>query len=163
MGGSMGEFAGFDLDRSTERAWSGFQARLADRVADLCDDEIVVVEVGSVVEEDADGAAPYVQFCAWGGTLVRCEVSSNEFLDTQVRVDRAGADAIVELGWRAPTAGRDEDAGEGSANFFLDSERTEADRLAVMTTRVLRDVFGVAHPAFLVAGDLVTAASPVPQ
>jgi len=159
----MGEFAGFDLDRSTERAWSSFQARLADRVADLSDDEIVVVEVGSVVEEHAEGAAPYVQFCAWGDTQVRCEVSSNVYLDPRVRVDRAGADAIVELGWQAPTAGRDEDAGEGSSNFFVDAERAEGDRLAVMTTRVLRDVFGVAHPAFLVADDLAPVPSPVPQ
>ena len=158
----MGEFAGYDLDRSTERAWSAFQARLADRVADLSDDEIVVVEVGSVVDEDAEGAAPYVQFCAWGDTLVRCEVSSNEYLDAQVRIDRAGLDTIVELGWKAPTACRDEDAGEGSSNFFLDAERAEGDRLAVMATRVLRDVFGVAHPAFLLTDDLAPETPPVP-
>jgi hypothetical protein len=158
----MGEFAGFDLDRSTERAWSAFQARLADRVADLSDDEIVVVEVGSVVDQDAEGAAPYVQFCAWGDTRVRCEVSSNEYLDPHVRIDRAGVDTIVELGWSAPTARRDEDAGEGSSNFFLDAERVEGDRLAVMTTRVLRDIFGVAHPAFLVTDDLAPETSPAP-
>jgi hypothetical protein len=159
----MAEFAGFDLDRSTERAWSAFQARLADRVADLSDDEVVIVEVGSVVEEDDEGCAPYVQFCGWGGTLVRCEVSSNEYVDPRVRLDGTAVDAIVALGWDAPTARRDEDAGEGSANFYLDVERTEADRLAVMTTRVLRDVFAVAHPAFLHAGDLVPEPSPVPE
>ena len=160
----MSEFAGFDLDRSTQRAWSAFQARLADRVAELADDEILIVEVGSVVEEDAEGSAPYVQFCAWGGTMVRCEVSSNAYLDPRVRLDSAGADVIVELGWSAPTAGRDEAAAEGSSNFFLDAERADADRLAVMSTRVLRDVFGVAHPAFLLSDDLGTeAAAPVEQ
>jgi hypothetical protein len=160
----MSEFAGFDLDRSTQRAWSAFQARLADRIAEMSDDEIVIVEVGSVVEEDAEGSAPYVQFCAWGGAMVRCEVSSNAYLDPRVRLDSAGADVIVELGWGAPTAGRSEDAGEGSSNFFLDTERTDADRLAVMSTRVLRDVFGVAHPAFLVSADLGgDGAAPVEQ
>ncbi len=160
----MSEFAGFDLDRSTQRAWSAFQARLADRVAEMSDDEIVIVEVGSVVEEDAEGSAPYVQFCAWGDAMVRCEVSSNAYLDPRVRLDSAAAEVIVELGWRAPTAGRDEDAGEGSSNFFLDTERVDGDRLAVMSTRVLRDVFGVAHPAFLLSDDLgADAAVPVEQ
>ena len=151
----MGEFAGFDLDRSTERAWSRFQARLADHVAEMSDDDILVVSAESVVEEDADGSAPYVQFCAWGETLVRAEVSSNEFLAAGVRLDDVSTRAIEGLGWAAPTAGADDpDPGEGSANFFVDLERAQADRLAVMTCRAMRDVFGVAHPAFLSAGSL---------
>ena len=66
----MSEFAGFDLDRATARAWSRFQARLADRVADMEDGDIVLVEA-EAAREDVEGSAPYVQFCAWGETLVR--------------------------------------------------------------------------------------------
>src|SRR5205085_12427309 len=64
-GMSMGEFAGFDLDRSTERAWSRFQARLADHLAEMDDDDVLVVSADSAVGSDAEGSAPYVQFRAW--------------------------------------------------------------------------------------------------
>src|SRR3954447_9024034 len=156
----MGEFAGFDLDRSTERAWSRFQARLADHVAEMDDDEVLVISADSAVDPEAEGAAPYVQFCAWGGTLVRSEVSSNAFLAEEVRLDEAGVAALEDLGWLDPAVG-DEDAGdEASANFHLDTERAEADRLAVMACRALRDIFGVPHPAFLSAGTLEEDADP---
>lgn len=151
----MSEFAGFDLDRSTERAWSRFQARLADHIADMSDDDVLVVSAEAAVDEDDEGSAPYVQFCAWGETLVRSEVSSNEYLADEVRMDDVATSTLEGLGWAAPTARRDdEDPGEGSANFYLDTERSQADRLAVMTCRAMREVFGVAHPAFLSAGGL---------
>jgi hypothetical protein len=166
---SMGEFAGFDLDRSTERAWSRFQARLADHVAEMADDEVLVVSADSAVGPDAEGSAPYVQFCAWGQTMVRAEVSSNAYLADEVRLDEDAVQGLQGLGWLVPDGG-DEDSGgpvagsadpdagtdtdAGSANFHLDAERGEADRLAVMSCRALRDVFGVPHPAFLSAGTL---------
>ena len=152
----VSEFAGFDLDRSTERAWSRFQARLADHVADMQDDDVLVVAVESAFEDDdEDGSAPYVQFCAWGETLVRSEVSSNEYLAVEHLLDAGSVRTLEELGWQAPTEHPDAaNRGSGSANFFLDVERAQADRLAVMTTRALRDVFGVPHPAFLSAENL---------
>lgn len=150
----MSEFEGFDLDRSTARAWSRFQARLADHIADMEDDDILVVEMESAAEPE-EGTAPYVQFCAWGSDLVRAEVSSNEFLSDEHLLDVRSIDALVALGWSAPTASRDDDdPGSGSSNFFLDIERAQADRLAVMTTRSFRDVFGVTHPAFLSSDEL---------
>jgi len=148
----MSEFAGFDLDRNTERAWSRFRARLADHIAEMADDDILVVSVDSAVDDDEDeeGAAPYVQFRAWGETLVRSEVSGgNEFLTAELQLDDAASGTVVGLGWAEPTGTR-----EGSANFYVDVERAQADRLAVMTTQVLRDVFGVPHPAFLAADGL---------
>jgi hypothetical protein len=157
----LSEFAGFDLDRSTERAWSRFQAKLADHLADMRDDDVLIVSAESAVDDEDGGSAPYVQFVAWGETLLRSEVSSNEYLADAVRLDASGSHMIAGLGWHEPTTDKDdEDPGEGSANFFLDVERSNADRLAVMTTRALRDVFGVAHPAFLTAGGLDEAAEP---
>ncbi|QNN52356.1 T3SS (YopN, CesT) and YbjN peptide-binding chaperone 1 [Nocardioides mesophilus] len=151
----MSEFAGFDLDRSTERAWSRFRARLADHVAEMADDDVLVVSVDdSAVDEDGDGATPYVQFCGWGGTRVRCEVSSNAYLADELQLDRAGSESVLRLGWAAPTAGRSDELDGGSANYFLDLDRAHADRLAVMTTQVLREVFAVPHPAFLSAEGL---------
>ncbi len=147
----MSEFEAFDLDRSTGRAWRRFQARLADHVAAMRDDDVLVVSADSAVGEDADGAAPYVQFCAWGQTLVRAEVSSNAYLAAEVALDGSGYDAVAAIGWARPTLTPEDEPDEGSANFFVDLERAEADRLAVMSTQVLRQVFGVPHPAFLSA------------
>ena len=62
--------------------------------------------------------------------------------------------ALAGLGWNLPTHGPDEEADSGSTNFYLDAERIEADRLAVMAVRAFREVFGVPHPAFLSSDDL---------
>src|SRR4051794_11673084 len=125
------------------------------------DDDVLIVSAESAVDEEDDGAAPYVQFVGWGDTLLRGEVSSIEYLASEVVLDRDRSRVVEALGWHAPTTSRDDDEpGEGSADFFIDSERRDADRLAVMTTRVLRDVFGVAHPAFLSAGALDDAVEP---
>ncbi len=160
----MDEFAGFDLDRTTERAWSAFQSRLADHVAAMEDDEVLLVEAESASDETGgEGCAPYVQFRAWGGDLVRAEVSGNDYLADGHRIDADGAEALTALGWLAPTHGAHDDAHDdaddavgdvldtlgGSSNFHLDRPRNHADQLAVLAARALRDVFGVAHPAFL--------------
>lgn len=151
----MSEFAGFDLDRNTERAWSRFRARLADHIAEMADDDVLVVSADSAVDEDGDGAAPYVQFCAWGETRVRSEVSSNLYFSDGLQLDAETSAKVIDLGWEAPTASQDDGGpGGGSTNFSVDLERGQADRLAVMTTQVLREVFAVPHPAFLAAGGL---------
>lgn len=158
QGVELSEFAGFDLDRSTARAWSKFQARLADHVADMADGDFLLVEAESSVDEDeddVDGSAPYVRFCAFGENRVRCEVSSNEYLAAEQLLSPVGIETLKGLGWTAPTCDRDdEDPGQGSANFYVDVERSDADRLAVMAVKALRDVFGVAHPVFLSSDDL---------
>ena len=43
---------------------------------------------------------------------------------------------------------------EGSANFFVDLELRESDRLAVMAVRTLIEIFGCLHPSFLSADGL---------
>ena len=145
----MAEYDDFDLDRTTMRAWSRFQSSLADHVVAMEDDDVLVVDAETWLGEDATGAAPYVQFCAWGDDLVRAEVSSNEYLDPGVALDQAGVEALAGLGWLEPTHGATEQPDEGSANFYLDAGRREGDRLAAMAVAALRDVFGVPHPAFL--------------
>ncbi|HSE70688.1 MAG TPA: hypothetical protein VLA97_08010 [Nocardioidaceae bacterium] len=147
----MGEFAGFDLDRSTARAWSRFQARLADHIAEMQDDDVLVIDV-EAAEEPGDGAAPYVQFCAFGGGMVRGEVSGNTYLAEQHRLSVSQRELLEWLDWSPPAP--EGNGGEGRGNYFRDVALNEADRLAVMTVRTLREVFGVAHPAFLAADGL---------
>jgi hypothetical protein len=151
-GAQVSEFAGFDLDRSTARAWSRFQARLADHLVDMDGDDIIVIET-EVGASELVGAAPYVQFAA-GGSTVRGEVSSNNHLDDAYELDEDDVSVLTALGWQPPTVGPGRPVGEVSANFFADLPRAEADRLAVMAVKVLREVFGVAHPAFLTVDGL---------
>ena len=150
----MDETSQTELDRTTREAWRRFRLRLADHVAGMEDDDVLVVEVPWAVGDEADGRAPYVQFRAWGKGMVRAEVAGNDYLDESVRIDHAGEARIRDLGWQAPTVGGHAEAEAGSAGYFVDVERAGADRLAAMTTDVLRDVFAVLHPEFLRADGL---------
>jgi hypothetical protein len=122
--------------------------RLADHLAEMVEGDTLIVLAETAVDEE-DGAAPYVQFCAWGGGHVRCEAVSNDFLAREYHLDDVGTLALLELGYGAP-----HDGCSGSPNFFVDLRTTEADRAAVMAVRALRDVFGVPHPAFLSSDEL---------
>jgi len=42
----MSELEEFGLDRGVKRAWATFQTRLADHVASMADDDILIVEFG---------------------------------------------------------------------------------------------------------------------
>ena len=159
----MSEFAESELDRSTTLDWSAFRGRLADHVAAMQDDDLVLIEAESTVGDEDEGAAPYVQLCAWGEDLVRCELSSNAYLAQAHQLDDEQVAALVALGWSLPTYGPEDEADSGSTNFHLDAERIEADRLAVMTVRAFREVFGVPHPAFLSSDEIATAETPTPE
>jgi hypothetical protein len=151
----------FEVDRATVGAWREFQAQLADRLAALEEDDVVVVEA-MVGEEPEAGAAPYVQFCAFGDGMLRGEVASNHVLDERWELGAESVRALGELGWAAPTYAPDEEPDHGSLNHYVDVEQSDADRLAVMATRALRDVFGVPHPALLtgdVAGEVSAPAA----
>ena len=145
----------FDLADVVEQAWAGFRGRLADRLAAFQDDECLIleVEVGDD-EEGLGGCAPYLQFKGWGGDLVRAEASSNNYLDTSYLLGLTQTEELGALGWSAPTYEPGDEPDSGSANFFTDVERRESDRLAVMTVRALREVFGCLHPSFLSADGL---------
>jgi hypothetical protein len=149
----MSEPRDFDLDQAVNRAWSSFAHRLADHLAAMDEDDLLVVDVETAVPP-SDGAAPYAQFCAWGEESLRAEISSNSYLAPEHRLDDAVAAQLVRLGWHPPSHGKTETADGGSANFYLDASRRDADRVAAMAVAALRDVFGVTHPAFLVVPDL---------
>jgi hypothetical protein len=94
---------------------------------------------------------------------LRGEVSSNAYLDDRYRLDEEQQRRLVELGWHEPATAPGTWEEHGTANFFVDVARREADRLAVMVVRALREVFGVAHPAFLRADDLTGGEEPVEE
>ena len=101
-------------------------------------------------DDDREGSEPYVQLCAFGEGQVQVEAVSNHYLDPRHRLSGAQQIQLGELGWQAPS---DEPGGE---NFHEEFERREADRVAVLLVRSLREVYGVPHPAFLAADGLET-------
>lgn len=135
----MSEYADFDLDRSVSRAWKGFQARLADYLVGMTDEDSLVINVVAGEEPD-DGSAPYVQFAGFGGDHVRGEVCGNHYLAEEYQLDPARQDVLEGQGWEEP---------DESANYYVQLPTADGDRLAVMAVRALRDVFDVPHPAFL--------------
>lgn len=90
-------------------------------------------------EADLDDHPLYVQFCAFGEQMVRCEVVSNEFLpaDRQHSVDDLIAMRLD--GWTLPS---DEHV-HGSPNIHLDVHTDDADRAAAMVMRVFQVVWQV--------------------
>jgi hypothetical protein len=58
------------------------------------------------------------------------------------------------MGWSEPAYDEDGDAVPGEENFHLDAPQREADRVAVMAVRALREVFACPHPTFLSADGL---------
>lgn len=138
-----------------EGAWTRFRGRLADAIAALEDDDCLFLEVEvGLDDDDFPGAAPYLQFLGWGGDLVRGEVVSNAYLDERFRLGAADEERLADIGWSAPTYALGEEPDSGSVNFHVDREVREADLLAVMSVRALREVFGCAHPVFLAADGL---------
>lgn len=159
----------YDATDAVEQAWAGFRARLADLIADLEEDEPLIIEMETGLDvADLSGAGPFVQFIGWGDGTVRAEVAGNAFLHERYQLEESGEHLLTELGWRAPTYGLDDEADEGSANFFIDVALREADLLAVMSVRALREVFGCLHPTFLVVDGMkaepaVVSVSPEPH
>ena len=134
-------------DEDLELAWTEFRQRLADRLAGAAEDDVLLIEVETGAE-GVEGAEPYVQFLAWGDGMLRGEVASNHYLDDRYALSAADERHLGEMGWSEP---------ESEGNFHLDAPQREADRLAVMAVRALREVFGCPHPAFLEADGLERA------
>ncbi|WP_167736644.1 hypothetical protein [Nocardioides sp. 1609] len=118
-----------DLTAATEAAWTAFRGRVADHVAAMADGDLLVVAPADLLDDgddDDDGG---------GAAAVAVQV-------------RAFGGGLVRLDWEAPL---DQ---VGWEDVHHTAERREADRVAVLLVRTLREVHGVPHPAFLTAGGL---------
>ncbi|WP_077042314.1 T3SS (YopN, CesT) and YbjN peptide-binding chaperone 1 [Rhodococcus sp. MTM3W5.2] len=135
------------FDDRIEQAWADFQLVLADHVAAMVDDDLLALELGE--ESSVEGFVPCVQFLAWGGDQVRCEVPSNAYLDPRHRLSSEDEARLVELGWHRPTRAPEDEPDAGSPAFFVDKAANWADQLAAMAITVFRETWSVPHPSFL--------------
>ena len=148
--GAVSDFASFDLDLEVARAWTRFQADLAGRLADLADLGHLVIEVETAPEE-SDEPARFVQFAVEEPT-VRLEVSASTAASDPHRLSPDDERHLYDLGLQPPDF--DNVSEEGTPNWFIDGEIDDADRLSVIAVRVLRKVFGIPHPAFLIGAGM---------
>ncbi|MFC5177868.1 T3SS (YopN, CesT) and YbjN peptide-binding chaperone 1 [Nocardioides taihuensis] len=141
-----------------DEAWTAFRQRLADRLAGMAEDDVLLVQLATGVDDDElGGESPYVHVTALKGEVLHAEVSSSYSLDERFMLTDEAAAQVVALGWTHP-----DDDQVDSIDFEADLPQGMADLLAVNTVRVLREVFGCLHPAFLEAQGLEPAPAVVP-
>lgn len=143
----------FDLDRSTQQAWSEFQERLSEVVSVI--DETADLTIGTATI-DEDEVAPYVTFASVTRDVIRSEAASNAVLSPDFQLTNAQLDSMQQLGWQPPT----NDTERPTGNFWLEESQEESDRIAELAVCALRDVYGVQHPVFLAPDQLAEILTP---
>lgn len=149
---------GDDLKSKVAEAWRDFAGHLAAAIAALA----VGTTLDVTLDPTASGTAEAVYSIQlyrdeeYGGQSapadqdgestpeVMATAVSNADLPQAYRLDRTAVANLVALGWAPPGV----IAGSGEA-FGARIPVGEANRLAVMVARTMRDVYGAPHPAFL--------------
>lgn len=132
----------FDWDQSVENAWTGFSQNLCAQIANLGDDDNILIE--TLGQDLPGGCRPYVQIASFAdGAARRLEVSSNAYLAPAYELSE-DAEAELECAF-----GFDIDRdplGEPLDNFYLMVPAEQAMTLGRVAVQVLREHFGVIHP-----------------
>jgi hypothetical protein len=104
----------FSQALSTKKEWQNLAGRLAMVIADLDEDEYLII---SEKERNV-----YVQFAAQGFFGMRVEATSPEFFfESDVKFSEEEKKALPAMGWRKPTYVRKPDMDEppgGSCNYY---------------------------------------------
>lgn len=129
---------------STEEEWKNLITRLALVIADLSEDEYLVVSEKKRVV--------YVQFAAQGFFGIRVEAVSRAFSGSDVNFSKKKKKILRAMGWRKPTYAKKPGVAEppdGSCNYYIDARSASCEELATLAVRTLRDVYCTRHPSSL--------------
>lgn len=143
----------FDLDRSVAEAWAGFTERLAEVVSVM--DPGGTLTLGSLGSPDR-GQSPFVVFSCLSDRRLLVEASGNELLGDGYQLDLAGLQQLDDLGWEPPSI----DGAHPGPHHWIEVAQEDSEQAAARAVAVLRDVFGVRHPAFLAADQLAEVLAP---
>ena len=125
-----------------QEAWRDFSAQLAMALGALGYAEYLVVDIR--------GRNRYVQFAAQGPFGMRAEATSDFYLVDGDALDAVQHQALLGLGWSAPTRLPDEIGRQelgGSPNYFVDLHPPlDHRRLAELAVATLTEVFGARSP-----------------
>ena len=137
--------------RRASTAWAPFAARLARTLAQLAEDQFLLISVA--------GSSRFVQFAAQGTSGLRAEVVANQFLPRPEQLDEHRVSRLRAMGWRVPTGRPDAatpDAAtprldrDASPNFHIDCPPPVAFAdIAETALRALTAVLDVPHPSRL--------------
>ena len=129
---------------STDQEWERFANDLALCLADLSEDEYLILS--------SKRLNYFVQFAAQGKFGMRAEATSNTYIvPAEDALSTARCATMEQLGWKVPTevptSSSDPD---GSPNFFLDlAPPVDFASLAELAVQTLRRVYGIHHPGEL--------------
>ncbi|MGH8876854.1 MAG: T3SS (YopN, CesT) and YbjN peptide-binding chaperone 1 [Stackebrandtia sp.] len=132
-----------DLTAKVATAWSDFTAALAVALPALP----VGADLALILDPTTSGTgnAVYdVSVTVPTTDQIRADATSNATLPGTAQLGRRAVGQLVALGWQPP--GVMEDAVD---RFALSSTIEEAESLANIVSRTMRDVYGAPHPAFL--------------
>ncbi|WP_027342893.1 T3SS (YopN, CesT) and YbjN peptide-binding chaperone 1 [Hamadaea tsunoensis] len=135
-----------DLAAKVAQAWRDFAGALAEALPSLPAESELFLTVDPTAYGTGDVVYSVGVQVGADGTLSALAVG-NGLLPEGYRLDRAAVAAMIALGWAPPgviAGSRD--------HFGQTAVPAEADQLAVVVTRTLRDVYGAPHPAFVVYG-----------
>lgn len=133
------------FDEAVTGAWRRFRQELAQQLETLPPGQFL--RVGVCGDEPDDGALPYVQVVADGAGSFRVEATSNHYLADAVRLRRPQQQALRAMGWGPVARAVDGEPPAERDNYWLVSG--DAEWIAVLTMRALREVYGVVDPAFV--------------
>ncbi len=136
------EIAGADLKEKVTQAWRDFAGHLAAVLPGLAAG--CALDLTLDPHASGTGDAVYaVRVLVEGEQLVAVAVGNAE-LPEGYRLDRGAVGQLVALGWSPPGVL------DGSGDSFgLRLDTAQANRLAAVVARTMRDVYGAPHPAFL--------------
>jgi hypothetical protein len=135
-----------DLAAKVTQAWRDFAAALAEALPSLPPQAELYLTVDPTAYGTGDVVYSVGVQVGEDGALSALAVG-NGLLPEGYRLDRAAVAAMIALGWSPPgviTSSRE--------HFGQTATAADADKLAVILTRTLRDVYGAPHPAFVVYG-----------
>ncbi len=155
-----------DLSAKVAEAWAEFGRALALALPGLSPNTTLDITLDPTAS--GVGEAVYaVSISPTSGGALHAYAVSNAMLPPEHRLSRAAVGEMVALGWSPPgvLAGGDE-------RFGIQLPTGQADRLAAIVSRTLREAYGSPHPAFLVyvvyatgdeAGSADTAGGPADE
>lgn len=152
----MQEYEDFDLDRSTADAWQTFTERLAEVIGVM--DDTAALTIG-LLAASVEGSSPYIRFECDADRIITCEAASNGTLSELHQLGVIDLNLMNQLGWHDPNVAGD----HPSADFWVRLPQDEADDIAALAVRTLRNVHGVQHPVFLAPDQLADVLTPRPE
>jgi hypothetical protein len=131
-----------DLKIKVAEAWRDFARHLADALPQLSTGTIIDLTLDPTASGTGD-AIYAVQVLAEAEAISARAVGNAE-LPSAYRLGRAAVADLVALGWSPPGV-----LPGSRESFGVRLGRTDANRMAVLVARTMRDVYGAPHPAFL--------------